>query len=1071
MTHIVDWAIARSRLTLSALLAVIILGTVAYLSIPKEADPDIPLPYFQVTVVLQGVSPEDAERLIVRPLETQLKTIEGLKELRGIAMQGQGIVTLEFDVSFNKDRAMQKVRDAVDAAKPKLPREAEEPFIYEANTSDQPIITIVLSGDLPERTLLHAAKRLERDMDSMPGVLDAQLSGQREELLEVTIDPTRLDSYGISSEDLFRLVVANNQLIAAGSLDTGKGRFAVKVPGLFETADDVLRLPIKVKGDGVVRLGDVAQVNRTFYDATTYARWNGQPAISVDVKKRTGANIVSTIKTVRDYIEKIKPNLPPGIRIAYSGDASYWIDAQLTQLTNAILLAVALVMIVVVASLGLRSGLIVGISIPTSFLIGFLCLWFGGYTLNMMILFGMVITVGLLVDNGIIVVEYADRKMTEGFSKREAFAEGARRMFWPVVSSTAATLAAFAPLLFWPGIPGKFMSYIPITAIFVMSASMIVALLFLPAIGAIFGKPEPPDPKTERAIKLSETGNVYEIEGLTGLYAHLVTFAVRRPLLIVAAAIATLVAVIFAFSIFSKGTEFFVETDADFGTVMVRARGNLSANEKRDLVIDVEHRLLGMRGVKGVQTVAGASGGGRGGGPVDTIGLIYVELLPYHERGPSKPIMADIRKRLENMSGVRAELQEQQSGPGGGKDIQIEIGSENYGALDRTVAAIRAHADKMPGLIDVEDSRPLPGIEWNIKLDREQAGRFGADIGTVGAAVQLVTNGIKIGEYRPDDSDDEIDIRVRFPRGERGISALDQLRVNTRDGAIPITNFVTRTAVQQTTRFERIQGVRVWRVRANVVKGDTKFNTNERIGEFKKWIEAQKFDPSVTVKFRGSNEEQDKSAQFLVIAFIMALLVILGILIIQFNNFWHAITVLTAVIFSFIGVLLGIMIEGQMFSIIMSGTGIVALMGVMVNHNIVLVDTFHHLRDQGFEPTDAIVRTGVQRLRPVILTTVTAMLGLLPLMYKFDVDFFTRAVHFGGPSSDWWVPLATAIVYGMGFSTLLTLFVTPAMLAIEQRYWAGQKFWPWLVSVVPTIYRFIIRGRLPQRKSKPEAAE
>ncbi len=1039
MTHIVDWAIARSRLTLSALLAVIILGTVAYMSIPKEADPDIPLPFFQVIVALQGVSAEDAERLIVRPLETQLKSIEGLKELRGIASQGQGVITLEFDVNFNKDRAMQKVRDAVDAAKPKLPREAEEPFIYEANTSDQPIISLILSGNVPERTLLHTAKRLKRDIDAMPGVLAADLSGQREELLEVTIDPTRLDSYGISSEDLFRLVVANNQLIAAGSLDTGKGRFAVKVPGLFETADDVLRLPIKVKGDGVVRLGDLAQVSRTFYDANTYARYNGQPAISVEVKKRTGANIVSTIKTVRDYIEKMRANLPPGIKLAYSGDQSYWIDSQLTQLTNAILLAVSLVMIVVVASLGWRSGLIVGVSIPTSFLIGFLCLWFGGWTLNMMVLFGMVITVGLLVDNGIIVVEYADRKMTEGFSKREAFSEGARRMFWPVVSSTAATLAAFAPLLFWPGIPGKFMSFIPITAIFVMTASMIVALLFLPTIGALFGKPEPPDPRMERAIKLSETGNIYEIEGLSGLYAHLVTFAVRHPLLVIATAIASLVAVIFAFGIFSKGTEFFVDQDADFAQVMVRARGNLSADEKRDLVIEAERRVLGAKGVQGFYTVTGQGGGGRGGGPVDTIGVVNVELLPYRERGPSKYIMADIRKRLEGIPGVQAELQEQQGGPGGGKDIQIEMGSENYKELDRVVAAVRTYGGTMPGLVDVEDSRPLPGIEWNIKLDREQAGRFGADVGTVGAAVQLVTNGIKIGEYRPDDSDDEIDIRVRFPKGERGISALDQLRINTRDGAIPITNFVSRTAEQQTTRFERIQGVRVWRVRANVVKNNPKFNTNERIGEFKKWIAAQNFDPSVSVKFRGSNEEQDKSAQFLIVAFAMALLVIAGILIVQFNNFWHAFVVLTAVIFSVIGVLLGILIQGQMFSIIMTGTGIVALMGVMVNHNIVLVDTFHHLIDQGFKPMDAIIRSGVQRLRPVILTTVTAMLGLLPLMFKFDVDFFTRAVHFGGPSSDWWVPFATAIVYGMGFSTLLTLFVTPAMLAIEQRYWARDR--------------------------------
>jgi multidrug efflux pump len=1038
MIGIVDWAINRARLTISLLIAVIVVGVYSYLSIPKEADPDIPVPYFQIFVSHQGISPEDAERLIIKPLEIELKTIEGLKEVRGIAAQGYGLVTLEFDVNFEKEQALRRIREKVDNAKAKLPREAEEPVITEANVSDYPVLTVVLSGEFPERTLFHTAKRLKRVIDQLPGVLSADLSGQREELLEVIIDPGKLETYGVSSDDLFRLVVNNNQLVAAGAVDTGRGRFAVKVPGLFETAEDVLRLPVKVKGDGVVTLRDIAEVHRTFYDATTYARYNGQPAISVEVKKRTGSNIVDTIKRVRDAVAAESASLPPGIRIDYSGDASYWINSQLTQLTNAILLAVALVMILIVASLGLRSGLIVGLSIPTSFLIGFIVLYFGGYTINMMILFGMVITVGLLVDNAIIVVEYADRKMTEGFSKREAFAEGARRMFWPVVASTATTLAAFAPMLFWPGIPGKFMGFIPLTAIFIMSASMVVALLFLPTVGALLGKPEAVHPSTAQAILLSETGDLSQIRGFPGLYARLLMWTARHPLFVVFGAIITLVVVIVLFSKFNHGVEFFVETDADQASIMVRARGNLSADEKRQLVVEAEHRVLGARGIKGIYTVAGQGGGGRGGGPVDTIGVIYLELMPYHDRGPSKPIMEDLRKRLENMPGMYAELQEQQSGPGGGKDIQIELGSENYTLLDRTVQQMRHEVDSLPGLRDVEDSRPLPGIEWALQIDREQAGRFGANIGSVGAAVQLVTNGIKVGTYRPDDTEDEVDIRVRFPLEDRGIEALDRLRINTAYGVVPITNFVKRVAQQQVNRVERIDGLRVWRIRANVLK-DKGFNTTERIGKLKEWIAAQHFDPSVRIKFRGSDEEQNESGQFLILAFLAALLVIGGILIVQFNNFWHALVILSAVIFSLIGVLLGILIQQQMFSIIMSGTGFVALMGVMVNHNIVVVDTFHHLLEQGFKPMDAVVRTGVQRLRPVILTTVTAMLGLLPLMYKFDVDFFSRAVHYGGPSSDWWVPLATAIIYGMGFSTMISLFVTPAMLAIEHKYWAKDR--------------------------------
>jgi multidrug efflux pump len=344
----------------------------------------------------------------------------------------------------------------------------------------------------------------------------------------------------------------------------------------------------------------------------------------------------------------------------------------------------------------------------------------------------------------------------------------------------------------------------------------------------------------------------------------------------------------------------------------------------------------------------------------------------------------------------------------------------------------------MEGLRDVEDSRPLPGIEWALTIDREQAGRFGADVGTIGAAVQLITNGIKVGEYRPDDAEDEIEIRVRYPIEDRGISALDQLFINTREGAVPITNFVQRKPQQQVNRLTRVDGLRIWLVRANV-QTDKGFNTSERIGKIREWITAQGLDKQVRVKFRGADEEQNESAQFLLVAFAIALLAIGAILIIQFNNFWHALVILSAVIFSVFGALLGMLIEGQLFSVIMTGTGIVALIGVMVNHNIVLVDTFHVLLDQGFKPMDAIIRTGIQRMRPVLLTTWTAIFGLLPLMYKFDVDFFVRKVEFGGPTSDWWVPLATAIVYGLAFSTVLTLFVTPAMLAIEQRYFSKRR--------------------------------
>ncbi len=1043
MIGLVEWSLQRSRLVLSVLVAVLTMGTIAFLSIPKEADPDIPVPFFNVLVFHPGISPEDAERLIVRPLETQLKTIEGLKQMNSTASQGYAAVNLEFDVNFDKELARQRIQEKVDAARTKFPQDAEEPQVNEFNIALNPVISVVLSGNVSERVLLQTAKRMKREIESVPGVLTAELSGQRDESLEIVIDPARLQSYAVTGSDLVRVVNANNQLIPAGNVDTGRGRFAIKVPGLVEAPEDVLRLPVKVSGSSIVTLRDIADVRRTFLDANTFVRYNGKPAIAIDVTKRIGENIVDTIARVKAAVATSKASIPPTIRIDYSFDQSYWIESQLTHLTNAILLAIALVMVVVVAALGLRSGLIVGFSIPASFLIGFLCLWFGGYTLNMMIMFGMVITVGLLVDNGIIVVEFADRKMTEGYSRRDAFALAAQRMFWPVVSSTAVTLAAFAPMLFWPGVSGKFMGYLPLTMIFIMTASMVVALIFLPAIGALVGKPEEAHPDTARAVHLSESGNLYDIPGWVGRYARIVTVAVQRPFMVLGITAVALAAILLALINFNKGVVFFVETDTNGATVFVRARGNLSATEKRDLVIEAEKRVMGTKGVHAVYTVSGGGGGGFGRSqpPVDTIGRIVLELHPYEERGPSPPIWVEVRKKLENIPGMYIELFEDQQGPPTGKAIQIEIGSENYALLDRTTDMIRKHLDEVPGLRDIEDSRSLPGIEWALAIDREEAGRFGADVSTVGAAVQLVTNGIKVGEYRPDDSEDEIDIRVRYPMENRGISALDQLRVNTRGGSVPITNFVTRKGQQQVNRLQRVDSLRVWVIRA-AVNTDKGYNISERIGAIRKWISSTGLDKQVRIKFRGADEQQNESGQFLIVAFGIALLVIGGILLIQFNNFWHVFVILSAVILSAFGALLGMLIEGQAFSIIMTGTGIVALTGVMVNHNIVLVDTFHHLLDAGFKPMDAIIRTGIQRMRPVLLTTWTAIFGLLPLMYKFDVNFFNRSIQFGGPSADWWVPLATAIVYGLGFSTLLTLLVTPALLAIEQKYFAkGRRHW------------------------------
>jgi multidrug efflux pump len=1027
MEGIVTWAINQSRLVWALIVASVAMGYVAFTAIPREADPDIQFPFINVALFHPGISPEDAERLLIRPMETELRTIEGLTKITATAAQGRAYIGLEFDVNFDGQKALLDVREKVDMAKAELPADTLEPVVTEASNALDPSIRVVLSGDIPDRTLYRIARDLSDRIETLPMVLSADISGTRQDLLEVVIDPAKLESYGVTPLELFNAVSRNNQIVAAGSLDSGQGRFAVKVPGLIESREDVFSLPIKANGDTVVTLGDVADVKRTFVDADRYARFNGRPAVTLDVVKRSGTNIMQTIEATKAIVAEAQKQWPETVQVSYTSDASVWIDRTLNSLTQGVILAIILVMIVVVGSLGLRSGLLVGFAIPLSFMLGIMFLWAYGLTLNSMVMFSLILVVGILVDGAIIVTEFADRKLAEGVPAREAYRLAGTRMFWPVVSSTATTIAAFLPMLFWPGIPGKFMSYMPITLIAVLAASTIVAIVFLPVIGAKFGKRGEGSGEALKALAASERGNTRDIPGFTGFYARVVEGAIKRPAVVVWGAFFSLIVVWFVFINFNKGVEFFVESDPEFGNVFVSARGNLSAAEKRDLTLEVEKRVLTVAGLKGVSTVTGIQGGGWQQVPEDAIGQISVELLPYEQRRSGAEIFAELRQVTAGIPGVKVEVREAQGGPVQGKDINIELSSENQATLEAGVTKLLAFMQAQPGLAEIGDSRPLPGIEWNLKVDRAQAGIYGADVADVGAVVQLVTNGIKVGEYRPDDASDEVDIRVRFPEEYRSLQALSQLRVPTRDGLVPITNFVTLTPQSKVDKIVRVDGNRVLSVNANAAPGAL---SGEEVAKIKDWVAQGNLGPGINVKYRGEDEQTAQTAPFLAFAGLAVLLMIGGIMLLQFNSFWQTAIVLSAVIFSTAGVLIGVLIMGQKLSVIMSGTGIVALAGIIVNNNIVLVDTYNYLMRQGMAPMEAIVRTAAQRLRPVLLTKVTTIAGLLPMMLAFEIDFTHRTVTIGGPDGAWWIPMATAIVWGLLFAGLLTLVVTPCMLAL-----------------------------------------
>ncbi len=1035
--------LGRPRTVLTLMVVMIAAGIFSYITIPKEADPDIQVPVFYVSIPLQGISPEDSERLLVKPMESELRGLEGLKEITSIAGQGHAGVILEFHVGIDNDAAEQNVREKVDLAKAELPSDAEEPTVTEFNLSLFPVIVVTLSGDVPERTLYRHARKLKDKVEAIPSVLRADLKGHREELVEIIIDNAKLESYNVTQQELVNAVTQNNRLVAAGSLDTGKGRFNVKVPGLFETASDIFKLPVKVSGDGVVTLSDIAEIRRTFKDPTRFARLNGKPAIAIDVIKRIGTNIVDNNRAVGEVVKAETKDWPKSIKINYTLDQSKTIFEVLGSLQSAIMTAIALVMIVVVAALGMRSALLVGLAIPASFMIGFLLVGFMGLTVNMMLMFGMVLTVGMLVDGAIVVVEYADRKMAEGLDRKPAYLLAAQRMFWPIVSSTATTLAAFLPMLLWPGVSGEFMSFLPITVIIVLSASLVTAMIFLPVLGGIFGKSEAQadDPLTQLAA--GGDGDISKLPGLAGAYVRLLIRLIRAPLLVTAFAIVVMIGTFQIFGAYNNGVTFFIDTEPEQAIVHVSARGNLSAREQLDLTRRVEKVVLGIEGIESVSTTTGDSGagpevGGSQDQPKDQIGQMTIELLPFDQRRRGALILQEVRDKTASLPGLKVEVRKREDGPPTGKAIRLQVKAGDHETAMSTAGRVRDHLETMDGLIDIEDGRPLPGIEWELEVDREEAGRFGADIVSVGALVQMITNGILIGTYRPDDSDDEVDIRVRFPEAQRTIVQLDQLKLRTQNGLVPISNFVKRTPKPRVDSITRKDGLISVDVKANTVAGvlgDTK------VRELQAWLDSHKWPDSVAFKFRGADEEQKDSFAFLMKAMVGALFLMFIILVTQFNSFYHTLLTLSTVVMSVVGVLLGMLITGQAFSVIMTGTGIVALAGIVVNNSIVLIDTYHRLRETGMDVIDAVLRTAAQRLRPVLLTTGTTICGLLPMALQINFDFFTRTISFGGVTSVWWVQLSTAIIFGLGFATLLTLVLTPVLIAAPTVYKRRWQAW------------------------------
>jgi len=720
-------------------------------------------------------------------------------------------------------------------------------------------------------------------------------------------------------------------------------------------------------------------------------------------------------------VNEAKKIWPDHIRVDYTGDMSKDVKMMLSDLQNNVLSAVLLVVIVIVAVLGARTAFLVGIAIPGSFLTGILVISVFGLTVNIVVLFALIMAVGMLVDGAIVVSEFADRAMSEGKPRKAAYKLAAERMAWPIIASTATTLAAFAPLIFWPGMMGEFMKYLPITLIATLSASLLMALVFVPTIGGLIGKSRPLSEQQKQDLELAESGDLTQIKGMLGRYIRVLDYATERPWWSLAAAIVFSILVFFAFAVSKLGVEFFPDVEPNGVNIKVRSYSDLSIFEKDVIMKDIESRILKVEGIK---TLYARTGG------KDQVGTFRMNLKDWDERPPAEDIISQVNEITASYAGVEIELRKDENGPGGGKALSIELSSRFVDVLNSEAKRVRQAIENDGAFRNVDDSASKPGIEWQLKLNRSDAARFGADASMLGANVQLITNGLKLGEYRPDDVDDEIDIRVRFPHDKRDLGRLETLRVKTMHGQVPISHFVERQAAPKVDTIRRVDSQRVVTVNADMKPGEQLATPLPRL---QAQLEEQGLDPRVKIKVRGETEDQDESEAFLEQAFVVALFVMGIILVTQFNSFYQAFLILSAVLFSTVGVFLGLIVLQQPFGIVMSGIGVISLAGIVVNNNIVLIDTYNVLRSQGLAAKDAILRTGAQRLRPVLLTTVTTILGLMPMVLQVNIDLFNRHIDFGAPSTQWWVQLATAVAGGLTFATVLTLVLTPCLLMLRDR--------------------------------------
>ncbi len=1076
MMSITDIAVRKRTSVMVLCLVTIIFGAYSYYSLPRESTPDVNIPYLFITTSYPGVAPEDIEQSITIPIEKKLKGLEGIKKIESSSTEGMSSIFIEFVAGTDIDEVLPKTKDKVDLAKPELPSDLEDdPDVSEINVSEMPILVLSLSGTVGLVRLKEIAEDLEEDIEAIPGVLEADVTGGLEREIRVEPYPAKLAYYGLSIVGLQAVIANENMNVSGGGIRMGDGRFQLRVPGEFQSPKEIYGLVVGTHEGRPVYLKDVARVVDGFKDEMGRSRLDGHQAINIQIKKRAGENIIKIVEEVDQVLERSEPTWPEGTEITRLMNQAEEIHMMVADLENNIITGLILVIVVLLFVMGARNAVLVSLAIPFSMLISFMILQALGITLNMVVLFSLTLSLGMLVDNAIVIVENIFRYMEQGVPRMQAAVRATVEVAQPVTASTLTTVSAFFPLLFWTGIMGEFMKYLPMTVIITLSSSLFVALVINPAIASMFLKLPAGHNATSLKVSPEEIERAGEapitVRGpLLRAYRQLLNSALnhRSAVLIMSSLTVVCLAMIWLYRVgLENPIEFFPHIDpksiyinldmpegadleyadriarqveislcrgAEYGLPSpdeAPADCYYSQTDNKQHTLRNGRRVIGLTDMADIEHIysrAVAVQSGQSMFDDNAPNHIGVQLYDLEERNrPGSITVEEMRRRISNIPGSQINIAEQEEGPPTGGAVNIEISGDNFEVLGRIAHQVRKELEKIPFIYDVHDDYVSGSPTVKVKVDRQQAAMLGLSTNTVGFALKVAFNGLKVSTFR--DADEDYDITVQLSEADRkDTDILRELLMPTVQGLVPLSTIAKFEVTGGLGQVNRINHERVVTVKANVdedkVSGATvRAQAEELLALFP-------LPQGYKIRFTGELDMQKESEDFLTKAFVTAVFLIAIILVTQFNSVSQPMIIMTSVILSLGGVLIGLAFMGYPFNIIMTGVGVFSLAGVVVNNAIVLIDYTNRLRARGMHTREAIIAAGCTRLRPVLLTAITTILGLLPMVTGISYDFHKMEISWISESSQWWSPMAIAVIFGLAIATVLTLVVVPTLYSV-----------------------------------------